>query len=219
MKNIFWYVGALGSIIRIGVRVVPFLALLSIRARPARSRNLPMLIALFVVGLVGIIVSGMLVSPQLVVVEDVFLRVVVLSLLYVLFLTDLRFGIIPDIVVIPGIIFVVLYAWLGSFEIVPLLGAACIGAGIFLIQHVLSRGKWIGGGDVRLGFLVGFVTGWPYIILTLAGAYIVGAITAGIMILAKKKQLHDAMPMGAFLIPVTLIVLWYGETLAAIVFP
>ncbi len=39
--------------------------------------------------------------------------------------------------------------------------AAVVGAGFFLLQYVVSRGRWIGGGDIRIGAMMGMMLGFP----------------------------------------------------------
>ncbi|PIY78426.1 MAG: prepilin peptidase, partial [Parcubacteria group bacterium CG_4_10_14_0_8_um_filter_35_7] len=58
-------------------------------------------------------------------------------------------------------------------------------SGFFLLQFLVSRGKWIGGGDIRLGFLMGVMLGWPKAIVALFLAYIIGALIGVILIILK----------------------------------
>ena len=74
-----------------------------------------------------------------------------------------------------------------------------IGGGFFLLQYVVSKGKWIGGGDIRLGFLMGLILGWPDVLVALMLAYIIGAVFSIGMLLLKKKQWGSQIPFGTFL--------------------
>ena len=88
-----------------------------------------------------------------------------------------------------------------------------VGGGFFLAQFVLSKGKWIGGGDIRLGLLMGAILGWTGVLLGLFVAYMLGGVFASILLLSKKKHLGDKLPFGTFLTIATFIVLLYGDIL------
>src|SRR3989338_2267702 len=80
-----------------------------------------------------------------------FLRdLVLIWLLLVLFLCDLHYLTIPDRFTIPAIIGLgILNMWLGVPAQSLALGAMVLGL-FFVAQYWLSRGTWIGGGDIRL---------------------------------------------------------------------
>ena len=65
--------------------------------------------------------------------------------------------------------------------------SGAIGGGFFLLQFVVSSGKWIGGGDIRLGVLMGLILGWKLLLVALFLSYLVGAVI-GIILIAKKKK-------------------------------
>ena len=65
------------------------------------------------------------------------------------------------------------------------------GSGFFLLLYLLSKGAWIGGGDVRLGLFMGVILGWPKILVALLFAYIIGAAVSLGLILLKKKTLKS----------------------------
>jgi prepilin signal peptidase PulO-like enzyme (type II secretory pathway) len=94
-----------------------------------------------------------------------------------------------------------------------LLISGIIGAGFFLFQFVISRGKWIGGGDIRLGLLMGFALGWPGILAGIFLAYIIGSLVGLYLLATKKKTLSAKVPLGVFLSPATLLILFWGEVL------
>jgi prepilin signal peptidase PulO-like enzyme (type II secretory pathway) len=89
--------------------------------------------------------------------------------------------------------------------------AGLVGAGFFFLQFIISRGKWIGGGDIRLGALLGFFFGWPQIAMTIFLAYIIGAIVSLILVVFGKKKMTSQIPLGPFLVIGALITLFYGQ--------
>ena len=68
---------------------------------------------------------------------------------------------------------------------------------------------WIGGGDLRLAFIMGFVLGTKGTIMALFLAYIIGAI-GGIFIVIVKGKKNNVLPFGPFLSLGTYLSLLYG---------
>jgi prepilin signal peptidase PulO-like enzyme (type II secretory pathway) len=89
-----------------------------------------------------------------------------------------------------------------------------IGGLFFLAQLLISKGKWIGGGDVRLGLLIGAAFGrLDYLALTLMLAYMVGSVVGITLLLAKKKQWGSELPLGVFLAIASIISLLFGDSI------
>ena len=131
--------------------------------------------------------------------------------LIIIFLYDFKYYLILDKITIPAIIIALAgNLLLGQVWWELLLGAA-IAAGFFLLQFLVSKGKWIGGGDIRLGVLMGLILGWKLVLIALFIAYGIGAVFGIILILCKKKKLSSSMPFGTFLTLATFITLIYGN--------
>jgi len=93
-----------------------------------------------------------------------------------------------------------------------LLGAAGL-LSFFLIQYIISKGKWIGGGDLRMGIMIGALLGLKFGIVALFISYVIGALFSIVLILLKKVNRKSKIPFGPFLIIGTLTVLFYGQEL------
>lgn len=93
------------------------------------------------------------------------------------------------------------------------LGVAVI-SGLFWLLFELSKGNWIGFGDVKLGVALGLIAGTPLAaILVIFFASVLGT-AASIPMLAKTKhkmQLH--VPFGPFLITGLIIVYFFGDVI------
>jgi prepilin signal peptidase PulO-like enzyme (type II secretory pathway) len=137
---------------------------------------------------------------------------------------DLKHYLILDRVLVPNLIIATVAAI--SFDVVRHCGVTSIHcqtgggilsgllvAGFFYLQYVLSRGKWIGLGDVKLAFLFGMVLGWPLALVGLFIAYLAGAAVGLGLIAAGKKHLSSRVPFGAFLAAAVVITLLYGPRL------
>jgi len=138
---------------------------------------------------------------------------VVVSTLYVIFFTDLFYGIIPTGVVIVGVIVTFLY--LGVTDITLLLMHLLVGVItmlFFLAIYLVTKQKGIGFGDVIYGFYMGLLLGFPYILVGLYTAFLTGAGVSIILVMLKKKKLRgDSIPFGPFLIFGTILSFILGD--------
>jgi prepilin signal peptidase PulO-like enzyme (type II secretory pathway) len=124
--------------------------------------------------------------------------------------------IIPDNVLFPAIIIAALYRIIeGLFISKSLLSlyyllSVAVPFIFFLLIYLLSKGKWIGFGDVKLAILLGLILGWPNILLGLFLSYLIGGIIGiGLVIIFKKKMKSD-VPFAPFLIAGTIIASFFG---------
>lgn len=91
-----------------------------------------------------------------------------------------------------------------------------IGGGIFWVIYQVSEGKWIGGGDVRLGFLLGFIVGGPInSILMLMIASFSALLVAIPQLLTSKLGAKSQIPFGPFLILGCVIVFLFSPSIHA----
>lgn len=142
---------------------------------------------------------------------------------------DILFMEIPDEVLIPAniILFVLLFAVsLGvSLPIfghflpfgnkalnIPLINASLGAFGVFTffyIQILLSGGKWMGGGDLRIALFMGLVAGAKIAALGLLLAYFSGSVI-GILILAYNRNRNTEVPFGPYLaLGLYISLFWY----------
>jgi prepilin signal peptidase PulO-like enzyme (type II secretory pathway) len=134
-----------------------------------------------------------------------------ISILTVIFIYDLRWYLILDIITVPAMIVALILNLFLEYPLQNLFLAAVIGAGFFLFQYIISRGKWIGGGDIRMGALMGFMLGYPGVITGLMLSYIFGSIIGIILLIAGRKKMSSQIPFGTFLSAATIITLLYGQ--------
>lgn len=142
-----------------------------------------------------------------------FLALLVVTVLLIFtFFYDYEYGEILDRTsLIPAGIWFALAWGMGWMGPVDMLWGVLIAGGFFLTQFVVSKGKWIGGGDVRFGVFMGVLLGWQGTLLALFLAYIMGAIVGSIMMAAKKTKMTSTIPFGTFLAIATWIAIFYGE--------
>ena len=141
----------------------------------------------------------------------------IISGFIVIFFTDLKSGIIPDKILLPAIIVTFLYLLIvnpSSFIINIFCG---IGAFLFFliiaaVFLVLIGKESMGGGDIKLAFLLGLFLGFPNIIISLYIAFLTGGLLGIILILWRKKSFQRAtLPFGPFLVLGASMSLFWGN--------
>jgi len=132
---------------------------------------------------------------------------------------DLRWYILPDKIVFP-IIFLAVMELLGSIvfykqgwpAIISALWGVLVSSGLFYVIFAISKEQWIGGGDVKLGVVLGIILGGPAMsLLMLFIASSLGSIVGIPFLLAGKKNVR--LPFGPFLLLATFIVVLFGSSL------
>lgn len=146
-----------------------------------------------------------------------------------LVLFDLRWYLLPSKLVYPlvGIAFVHKIVFMaGSSESMSslLLNTGLglvVGSGFFYVLHMISNGKWIGDGDVRLGLAIGlFVEGPVQAWLVIFTASLLGILIALPKVKKTKNAMKMKLPYGPLLIAGLYLTYlfgnelidWYGKT-------
>ncbi len=142
-----------------------------------------------------------------------FIYLVFSSFLIIIFVYDLKHYLILDRVTIPAMIFAFLANLYLKVPLTSLILGAIVGAGFFALQFFLSKGKWVGDGDIRLGALMGLILGLKLTLVALFLSYILGASIGLILIFTNKKKMSSQVPFGPFLVAGTFIALLYGQKL------
>ena len=147
------------------------------------------------------------------------LWLVSLVLLAVLFVYDARWFLLPDKV---NWAFVVIGAVFASLELyqstdlatssMSLIGSVGILSGIYLILHIVSKGKWIGFGDVKLGLGLGLFLGdWLMALLALFLANLIGTLMVLPGMIRGTLKGGTRIPFGPLLIVGFLTTWFLGE--------
>jgi len=90
--------------------------------------------------------------------------------------------------------------------------AVIIGGGLFYVLFQVSKGKWIGGGDVKLGWLLGLVLATPgKALLMIFIAALLGTIVSLPLLMNQKLKRSSVIPFGPFLIIGAFIATLFGE--------
>jgi prepilin signal peptidase PulO-like enzyme (type II secretory pathway) len=90
--------------------------------------------------------------------------------------------------------------------------AVIVGGGIFYILFQASKGRWIGGGDVKLGLLLGLLVATPgrsFLLLFLAS--LLGTVLSLPQLWSKQLSRTSRIAFGPFLILAAIIVVLFGH--------
>ncbi len=150
----------------------------------------------------------------------------IIAVLIVVFVIDLEHYLILDVVVLPAALIILglniavdLVHHHSLFSLSSLTGggivAAVLAAGFFYLIWRISKGLWMGFGDVKLNLVLGLALGLPGIAVGLFLSFIFGSLVGIGLIALGQKQLTSRVPFGTFLSAATVITLFYGPALAA----
>ncbi len=124
---------------------------------------------------------------------------------------DLQHQMIPDLITLPGIP-VGLLINLATGRI-PWLESAIgilVGGGLFFVIIVASRGG-MGGGDLKLGAMLGSFLGWKALLFGLFVAIVLGGAIGAVLLVTGRRGRKDPIPFGPFLAAGGAMALFWGE--------
>jgi len=162
-----------------------------------------------------------------------FLWILVFLTLVAIFLIDIRLRIIPNeaniFLAILGFFIVwfsrslfdlsrgsflgpyaLLFGWRGNIwsnHIFAALLACAFFGGLILV----TRGRGMGIGDLKLAVPLGFIFGWPDIAIIVGLGFILGSLAGAYAVLLKKKSFKSLLPFGPFLAIASGAVFFFGK--------
>jgi prepilin signal peptidase PulO-like enzyme (type II secretory pathway) len=134
---------------------------------------------------------------------------------------DLRWKLLPNKIVYPLIAIAVaqtltlslLYSRNISMIENAAVGALIISGGFYALFQI-SAGKWIGGGDVKLGMVLGILCGGAWQALLLLFIASLSGTLMAIPLLAKKKlKTRATIPFGPFLLFASFVIELFGTAI------
>lgn len=129
-----------------------------------------------------------------------------------IFVADIIYGIIPDLLVATSLVSTFLYILNSNLPLLPHLLSAIGSFLFFFLLFAFTRGKGMGFGDVKLAFVLGLLLGFPLIIISLYLAFLTGALISIILVLCRKLRFFGStIPFGPFLIASTIVTFFYGD--------
>jgi prepilin signal peptidase PulO-like enzyme (type II secretory pathway) len=142
--------------------------------------------------------------------------------LLALLVYDFRYMLLPNKIIYPtlgvAVIGNILYLISTTASVDFLINwgiSVLIASGIFWVLFVISSGKWIGYGDVRLGLITGTLLHNPsssFMMIFLAS--VIGTVFILPSLMSGSAKLTQRLPFGPFLITATFICLLFGERIS-----
>lgn len=150
---------------------------------------------------------------------ELIVAIVFISLLVIISVSDIAYMLIPNKILFPfGILLILLRLvsplnpWWSSFA------GAAIGFSLLFLIAVISKGG-MGGGDIKLFFIIGIVLGPVQTLLTLFIASLIGTIVGVIFLKRTRQGRKTPIPFGPSIAAAavivhfggSMIVDWYGK--------
>ena len=135
------------------------------------------------------------------------------GLLIVIFVIDLENRLVLDKVVYPGMALALTFSffWPG-LGVLSSLGGGALGLVAMALPFIIYR-RGIGLGDVKLGGLVGLMTGYPLVLIALLLSVLTGGGVAASLLAFKIKKRKDPIPFAPFLATSAMVTLLWGQAI------
>lgn len=133
-----------------------------------------------------------------------------LGIIVAIFIYDLKYLIIPNILVLLLLIIGLASLKFHIFNFAQYLIGLLVGFGLFFILYLLFP-KGIGFGDVKLAGAIGLFLGFKLTILAILLSFFSGAIVGLFLIAIGKKTMKDPIPFGPFLAFGAIFSMFFGE--------
>jgi len=204
---------------------IPIFSYLWLRGR-CRYCHAPIPIRLPIVeGITGLLFALLLVYWKFGLGLELGISLVYASLLIVIFVIDLENQLVLDKVIYPGMALALAFSFfwpglegIGALpgealgRVVSSLAGGAIGMAAMALPFIIYR-RGMGMGDVKLGALVGLMSGYPLVAIALLLAVITGGLVAAILLVFKIKKRSDPIPFAPFLATSAMVTLLWGQAI------
>lgn len=149
---------------------------------------------------------------------DIIFYGIIFSILIVITFIDLKYMIIPDSLNIGLLILGLIYRIFRyniyniPINIINSILALIVPSGVFMLIILISKGG-MGGGDMKLIGVLGFILGLKEITLTMFLSFLLGAIISIFLLLFNIKGKKDPIPFGPFICLAFMITVFWGDKL------
>ena len=148
-------------------------------------------------------------------IDTIIIYYLMISLL-IIFITDYKFFIIPDLISIPLIFLGVILSFLNLNPLnISVLDSIIAGSAAAILFFIISKSFFylkkrdgLGYGDIKLIAALGFWTGVESTLIIVISSSILGVIFGSILILSKRIGRTDYLPYGCFIVCSSLVVVY-----------
>lgn len=146
-----------------------------------------------------------------------FVFIVIGFILTALMVIDILDGLLPNGLIIMLVIMVffglILTQASGQIWINAILGGL-IGFGFYMSLWLITLGKGVGVGDIKLGFALGLLIGLPAVTYITVLAFVMGGLYVLPLLVIGAKGMKSKIAFGPFMILAYFLVLFMGERLS-----
>lgn len=144
---------------------------------------------------------------------ELIIALLLVSMLMVILVSDLKYMVIPDSVLLFFLPLFIIFRMLEPLE--PWwssIAAALTGFLLLALIIIISRGG-MGAGDMKLFGLLGIVLGVNKLLMTFFLSAMIGSIVGVILLAAKSINRKQPVPFGPFIVIASLITYYFGDSL------
>jgi leader peptidase (prepilin peptidase)/N-methyltransferase len=204
-KNLLWY------------ELIPVLSYVALRGKCSQCKK-PISIQYPLVEIATALVFALLYWKFGLSSVALYFYLVIAAILIVVFVYDILEQQISDWFIITAVALWLLYLIINfsilhtpfSILLSSLYGALALG-GFLGLMVLVSKEKWMGAGDIGLGALLGFLLGWPNILVGGFLAFFIGAVVGVVLMFLKRAKMQSQLPFAPFLILGFFIALFWGS--------
>ncbi len=153
------------------------------------------------------------------------ISLVYISLLTAIFVIDLENQLVLDKVVYPGMALALAFSFfwpglegIGALpgealsKVVSSLAGGVLGLAAMALPRIIYR-RGMGMGDVKLGALVGLMSGYPLVFIVILLSWITGGLVGAALLAFKIKKRSDPIPFAPFLATSAMVTLLWGQAI------
>lgn len=140
-------------------------------------------------------------------ISGVYYLLIIIMLLIISFI-DIKKMIIPDCILLVGFIVSLIYLVLSKNINIGNIIGSFIGFIIFLVLALITSA--MGGGDIKLISLLGFIFGVNGVLFIIFYSFVLGAIISLFLLCLKIKEKSDSIAFAPFISLATYFYIFYG---------
>lgn len=135
------------------------------------------------------------------------------GLLTVIFVIDLENQLVLDKVVYPAMALALAFSFFRpGLGVVSSLEGGALGLAAMALPFIIYR-RGMGMGDIKLGALVGLMTGYPLVLIAWLLSVIPGGLVGAILLAFKIKKRRDSIPFAPFMTTSAMVTLLWGQAI------
>ncbi len=112
----------------------------------------------------------------------------------------------------PGLEGIALLSIEAISKVVSSLAGGALGLTAMALPFIIYR-RGMGMGDIKLGALVGLMTGFPLVIVAVLLSWIAGGLVGAVLLSFKIKKRRDPIPFAPFLATSAMVTLLWGQVI------